>query len=91
MTAAIIAALVHVLQLVVEWHGGFISLEKPRLRRRETSAGDLDRYSSTVWDAANVVEVVGLILAALGVGRLRLRAQVIGLAARGESRWLTWP
>jgi protein-S-isoprenylcysteine O-methyltransferase len=83
MTAAIIAALVHVLQLVVEWRGGFISLEKPRLRRRETSAGDLDQYSSAVWDAANVVEVVGLILAAFGVGRLRLRTQVIGLAGLG--------
>jgi protein-S-isoprenylcysteine O-methyltransferase Ste14 len=83
MTPAIIAAVVHVLQLLVEWRRGSISIERPRLRRRETSVRDLDRHSSTLWDAANVIEVVGLVLAIVGVGRINVQNRPIGLVGLG--------
>jgi protein-S-isoprenylcysteine O-methyltransferase Ste14 len=83
MTVAIIAALVHVVQLFFEWWGGFISVEKPRLRRLEAPAGDLDQHSSTVWDAANALEIVGLVLGFLGVGRIEVEGQVLGLVGLG--------
>ena len=78
MTPAIIAAVVHVLQLFVEWRRGSISVERPRLPRRLTSVRDLDRHSSTVWDTANLIEVVGLVLAIVGVGRFNVENSISG-------------
>ncbi len=82
MTVALVAALVHALRLVAEWRRGTVSIETPRLRRRGVPTPDLDRHSSTIWDAASVVEVAGLMLGFLGVGRLE-GGQAVGLIGLG--------
>jgi protein-S-isoprenylcysteine O-methyltransferase Ste14 len=83
MTVSILAALVHVASLFFQWRGGFISFERPRLGAWEASAADFDRRSSTVWDAANALEVVGLVLGFVGVGRMEVDDQVVGLVGLG--------
>ena len=83
MTVSLVGALVHVLRLIAEWRRGFVSIEAPRLRQRGAPAPDLDRHSSMIWDAASVVEVVGLVLGFLGVGRLAVGGEAIGFIGLG--------
>ena len=42
-------------------------------------ARNWDRHSSTVWDVANIIELIGLVLGFLGVGRMSTHTQFVGL------------
>lgn len=81
MTVAILAAVVQATWLVVEWRRGYITIEKPwQQQSSDTSVKNWDRHSNSVWDLANAVEPVGLVLAFLGVGRFVAHNRFIGLA-----------
>lgn len=80
MTVSILAAVVQATWLVVEWRGGHVTIEKPwQQQSSETSGKNWDRHSSTVWDVANAVELAGLVLAFVGVGRFVAHNRFIGL------------
>jgi hypothetical protein len=93
MTTAIIAAAAYAASIFLQWWGGFISIETPRRRRRESAHRHLDRQSSLVWDVAFAIEVVGLILGWLGVGRMPTETRfvgVVGLVVLGLGGALRW-
>lgn len=51
MRVAILAALVQAAWLVVEWRGGYVTIEKPwQPQSSDTSGKNGDRHSSTVWN-----------------------------------------
>jgi protein-S-isoprenylcysteine O-methyltransferase len=81
MTIAIIAALVQATWLAFEWRGGFITVEKPW--GRASIDANRDRHSSTMWDLAATVELVGLVLGFLGVGRIAGHKQLVALSGLG--------
>jgi protein-S-isoprenylcysteine O-methyltransferase Ste14 len=57
----------------------WLAVEFPYLRRhRVKPAKDWDRKSALLWDAANAVEPVGMLLGFLGVGRMRGAGDVVG-------------
>ena len=60
-----IATVIRILWLLVEVR------QSQRSKVTRGDAGyDWDKKSGTVWDAANTIEIVGLVLAYLGVGRI---------------------
>jgi hypothetical protein len=62
MTIPIIATVVRVLWVLIEY---------PYLwRYRVKPAKDWDRHSAKLWDAANLVEVFGMILGLAGIGQI---------------------
>lgn len=76
----------------------WISIEYPYLRRYKVrSAQDWDKYSAKVWDAANLIEPVGLTLGFAGIGAMKtsvnliqplgLTLLVMGIAVRGAAIW----
>lgn len=70
MTIPVLATAIRVLWLVIEL---------PYLRRhRIVPAKDWDKHSGTLWDAANVIELVGMILGFTGVGRIQAWSNLIG-------------
>ncbi|HEX8500564.1 MAG TPA: isoprenylcysteine carboxylmethyltransferase family protein [Pyrinomonadaceae bacterium] len=72
MIVPVIATAVRVLWLAVEF---------PYLRRHKVKpARDWDRGSALLWDVANAVEPVGMILGFLGVGRVRGAGALVGWA-----------
>ncbi len=81
MTISIFAALLYGGWLFVEWRRGCSIVDIPWKRHQlETATRDWDRGSNMVWDVANVMELVGLILGYLGVGRFAEHVDLIGLA-----------
>jgi protein-S-isoprenylcysteine O-methyltransferase len=80
MVISIVAAIVQGAWLLAEWRGGFITIENPfHAANVEDPPQDLDRHSSTVWDAANALELVGLVLGFLGVARIDTPGPFLGL------------
>jgi protein-S-isoprenylcysteine O-methyltransferase Ste14 len=80
MVISIVAAVVQTAWLAVEWRGGFITVEKPWQRARPDMAeGNRDRHSSTIWDAAQGLELLGLVLGFLGMTRIETHGQLVGL------------
>lgn len=74
MTIAILATVVRVSWLVIEY---------PYLRRhRVAPAKDWDRHSAKLWDAANAVEPVGMVIGFAGVGRIQTGTDFIGVLWR---------
>ena len=56
----------------------WLVIEYPYVRRfRVSPARDWDRHSAKVWDVANLIEPVGLILALMGIGRIQTGAEFI--------------
>jgi protein-S-isoprenylcysteine O-methyltransferase Ste14 len=57
----------------------WLAIEYPYLRRhRVEPAKDWDRHSARLWDAANVIEPVGMILGFAGVGRIQAWSNLTG-------------
>src|SRR2546430_10814721 len=71
MIIPILATIIRALWLVIEY---------PYLRRfRVKPVKDWDRHSAKLWDVANAIEPVGMILGFTGVGRIHTETNVIGL------------
>ena len=69
MTIPIIATAIRLLWLLIEY---------PYLRRYKIRpAKNWDRHSAKLWDAANLIEVVGMILGFAGIGRIHVETNVI--------------
>jgi protein-S-isoprenylcysteine O-methyltransferase Ste14 len=59
----------------------WLAVEYPYLRRhRVKPAKDWDRKSALLWDAANALEPVGMLLGFLGVARMRGAGDIVGWA-----------
>jgi protein-S-isoprenylcysteine O-methyltransferase Ste14 len=59
----------------------WLAVEVPYLRRhRVRPARDWDKKSAVLWDAASVVELVGMILGFVGVGAMRGAGGLVGRA-----------
>ena len=71
MLIPITAIAIRVLYLLVE----FPYLLGNRIRTKQ----NWDKHSAKLWDAANVIEVVGLIVGFAGIGRMQTASRVIGL------------
>ena len=71
MTIPIVAAGIRVLWLIIEY---------PYLRRfRVAPAKDWDRHSAKLWDAANAIEPVGMLMGFTGIGRIQTGGKFIGM------------
>lgn len=72
MLVPVVATVVRVLWLAVEF---------PYLRRYQVKpARDWDRRSAVLWDVANALEPVGMVLGFFGVGRMRGAGSFVGWA-----------
>jgi protein-S-isoprenylcysteine O-methyltransferase Ste14 len=59
-------------------------IEYPYLRRyRVKPAKDWDRHSAKVWDAANAIEPMGMLLGFTNVGRIQTHSHLIGALGLG--------
>lgn len=57
----------------------WVLLEYPFLRRyRIKPARDWDKHSAKLWDAANLIEPVGMILGFTSIGRIQTGTTLIG-------------
>ena len=66
----ITAAVIRVLWLVIEY---------PYLRRfRIQPTRNWDKHSAKLWDVANLIEPIGLVLGYIGIGRVQTLSYVIG-------------
>lgn len=74
----------------------WVLIEYPYLRRfRVKPAKDWDRHSARLWDAANVLELVGMVLGFAGIGQIQewtiatgatgLSLLIIGILIRGNA------
>ncbi len=71
MTIPILATIIRALWLVIEY---------PYLRRyRVSPAKDWDRHSAKLWDAANAIEPVGMIIGFIGTGRIHTGSSIIAV------------
>ena len=71
MTIPILATVIRALWLVIEY---------PYLRRyRVSPVKDWDKHSAKLWDAANVIEPVGMIIGFVGIGRIPTDSNFIGI------------
>lgn len=71
MTIPILATIIRALWLVIEY---------PYLRRyRVSPAKDWDKHSAKLWDAANAIEPVGMVIGFTGFGRIQTGRNVIGI------------
>lgn len=71
MTIRILATIVRLVMLI----------EYPYLRQfKVTPARDWDRHSAKLWDAANAIEVVGVVIGFTTIGRIQTGANLIASA-----------
>lgn len=71
MTAPVLAFVIRVLWLVIEY---------PYLRRHKAKpAEDWDKHSAILWDVAHVCELLGVVLGFLGVGQIGTDSNSIAL------------
>lgn len=71
MTIPILATVIRVLWLVIEY---------PYLRRyRVSPAKDWDKHSAKLWDAANAIEPIGMVIGFIGIGRIETGNNAIGI------------
>ncbi len=69
MRIVIAATVIRILWLVIEY---------PYLRRYKiVSARDWDKHSAKLWDFANLIEPIGLVLGAIGFGRIQVLSQFV--------------
>jgi protein-S-isoprenylcysteine O-methyltransferase Ste14 len=72
LTIPILATVVRALWLVIEY---------PYLRRNRVSpAKDWDKHSAKLWDVANAIEPIGMVLGFVGIGRIQAESNVIGIS-----------
>jgi protein-S-isoprenylcysteine O-methyltransferase Ste14 len=58
----------------------WLLIEVPYLRRHEmTAAKNVDRHSGTLWDLANAIEPIGMIIGFTAFGRMQTNTRVVGL------------
>ena len=58
----------------------YVLVEFPYLRRnRIQTKQNWDKHSAKLWDAANAIELVGMILGFAGIGRMQTSPRAIGL------------
>ena len=70
MTIPILATVIRLLWILFEY---------PYLRRHRTKpARDWDRHSSKLWDAANLIEPIGMLLGFTSIGRMQTAPNIIG-------------
>ncbi|MDT5269596.1 MAG: hypothetical protein QOH49_1782 [Acidobacteriota bacterium] len=68
----ILATVTRVLWLVIEY---------PYLRRyRVSPAKDWDKHSAKLWDAANAIEPIGMVIGFIGIGRIQAGGNGIGIS-----------
>lgn len=71
MTIPILATLIRALWLVVEY---------PYLRRyRVSPTKDWDKHSAKLWDTANAIEPVGMVIGFIGIGRIQTGSNAVGM------------
>src|SRR5438128_10591684 len=71
MTIPILATVIRLLWILFEY---------PYLRRhRIKPAKDWDRHSAKLWDVANLIEPIGMLLGFTGIGRIQTATNIIGL------------
>jgi protein-S-isoprenylcysteine O-methyltransferase Ste14 len=71
MIIPIIATIIRALWILIEY---------PYLRRfRVTPAKDWDRHSARLWDAANAIELVGMVLGFTNIGRMQTGGNLIAV------------
>ena len=62
----------------------WIAIEVPYLRRHQiTSARDSDQHSAGLWDFANAIEPIGMILGFASIGRIQIGSNLVGLVGVG--------
>jgi protein-S-isoprenylcysteine O-methyltransferase Ste14 len=72
MTIPILATIIRALWLVVEY---------PYLRRyRVSPAKDWDKHSAKLWDAANAIEPLGMVIGFIGIGRIQTGSDAIAIS-----------
>src|SRR5213594_563413 len=70
MTIPILAIVIRLLWILFEY---------PYLRRhRIKPAKDWDRHSAKLWDAANLIEPIGMFLGFTSIGRIQTATNIIG-------------
>src|SRR5438552_6815945 len=70
MTIPILATVIRLLWILFEY---------PYLRRhRFKPARDWDRHSAKLWDAANLIEPIGMLLGFTSIGRIQMAPNIIG-------------
>ncbi len=58
----------------------WLAIEYPYLRRyRALPAKDWDKHSAQLWDAANAIEPVGMIIGFVGIGHIPRESNLIGI------------
>src|SRR5256884_9370407 len=71
MTIPILATVIRLLWILFEY---------PYLRRNSIKAAkDWDRHSAKLWDAANLIEPIGMFLGFTSIGRIQTATNIIGL------------
>jgi protein-S-isoprenylcysteine O-methyltransferase Ste14 len=59
---------------------GWLLIEFPKLRRnRITVKQNWDKHSAKLWDVANGIELLGMVLGFVGIGHIQTAPRVIGL------------
>jgi len=57
----------------------WVAVEYPYLRRfRVKPTQDWDKHSAKVWDVAHAIEVLGMVLGFLGIGRMQFAPHLVG-------------
>src|SRR5215218_978282 len=71
MIIPILATVIRVLWLAIEY---------PYLRRYKVPpAKDWDKHSAKLWDAANAIEPVGMLIGFIGIGRIHTGSNFVGI------------
>jgi protein-S-isoprenylcysteine O-methyltransferase Ste14 len=72
MTIPILATVIRALWLIIEY---------PYLRRHGVApAKDWDKHSAKLWDAANALEPVGMVIGFIGIGRIQTGSKLIAVS-----------
>lgn len=72
MTIPILATIIRALWLLIEY---------PYLRRFIVSpTKDWDKHSAKLWDAANAIEPLGMVIGFIGIGRIQAGGNAIGIS-----------
>jgi protein-S-isoprenylcysteine O-methyltransferase Ste14 len=72
----------------------WLAIEYPYVRRFQTvPVRDWDKHSAKLWDFANLIELVGLVLGFMGIGRIQTTSPFIaplGLALLFAGTFIRW-
>src|SRR5262249_2918939 len=58
----------------------WLGIEYPQLRRNRIKVKqNWDKHSAKLWDVANAIELMGMVLGFAGIGRMQTAPRVVGL------------